>query len=65
MKPVDNWNMLGASSGNDVLDMRDSFSLLEVIAEEAVELPIRVEEVIVGVDQENCCAGGVDGRHFD
>lgn len=64
VKAIDDGDMLSTSSSDNVLYMGDGVGSLEIIAKETVELPLWVEEVVVRVDQEDCCVAGVNGRHY-
>lgn len=64
MEAIDDGNMLSSCCGDHVLYMRDGIGPLEIIVEKPVELPVRVKEVIVGIDQENCCVADFDGGHL-
>ena len=64
MQAIDDGNVLDAGSVDNVLDMRDCICSLQVVTKEAVELPIWVKEIVVGINQKDGCVGGIDGEHF-
>lgn len=61
MQAVEDRNLLLAGDFQQFVQVRNSVGLLETVAEDGVELAIGVEEVVVGVDQNDC---GIFVDHF-
>ena len=55
VKTIVDRDLVGTSCGHQLLQMFDGVGFFETVGEEAIELAFGMEEVVVRIDDDNCC----------
>ena len=60
METIVNRDFVQASGSHEFLQVGDGIRFFETVGEQAIKLSLRVEEVVVWVDDDDCCVGRHD-----